>query len=147
ATSVLVGMQPVLTQVPPKRCRSMMATRKPAPASRCASDGPAWPVPITMASKLDMAALSSGTSLREHQLIGGHCPRRVGAASGNHDGFAHVGHGGGIAHLMQDTAFELVEGAAPRRRLNGAPGAGVASLPAHANAGRAEVHVLGVVLR
>ena len=47
---VLVGVQPVLMQVPPNDLRSMMATRCPAPASRFASDGPAWPLPIMIAS-------------------------------------------------------------------------------------------------
>ncbi len=47
---VLVGMQPVLTQVPPNNLRSMMATFFPAPASRTASDGPACPVPMMIAS-------------------------------------------------------------------------------------------------
>ena len=44
--SVLVGMQPVLTQVPPKRLRSIMATVMPALVIRPASDGPAWPAPL-----------------------------------------------------------------------------------------------------
>src|SRR5436305_1274411 len=48
---VLVGMQPVLTQVPPNSLRSITATCIPAPAVRAASDGPACPVPITIASK------------------------------------------------------------------------------------------------
>src|SRR6478672_5077168 len=43
-------MQPVLTQVPPNRLRSIIATLNPAPASRTASGGPACPVPITIAS-------------------------------------------------------------------------------------------------
>ncbi|MEZ5289023.1 MAG: hypothetical protein R2712_30325 [Vicinamibacterales bacterium] len=51
ATSALVGMQPVFTQVPPKRARSMMAVRRPAFASRAARGGPACPVPMTIASK------------------------------------------------------------------------------------------------
>ncbi len=50
ATSVFVGMQPVLTQVPPTFPRSTMATFMPAPASRAAREGPAWPVPMTIAS-------------------------------------------------------------------------------------------------
>src|SRR5262245_4654156 len=50
ATSVFVGMQPVLTQVPPKRLRSMIAAFIPVPASQTASNGPACPVPITIAS-------------------------------------------------------------------------------------------------
>ena len=44
ATSAFVGMQPVLTQVPPKSLRSMMATRIPAavrrPAGRTGLAGP-----------------------------------------------------------------------------------------------------------
>jgi hypothetical protein len=50
ATSVLVGMQPVLTQVPPNRLRSTIAVFIPAPVSRPASDGPACPVPMIIAS-------------------------------------------------------------------------------------------------
>src|ERR1700676_296795 len=50
ATSVLVGMQPTLTQVPPKRLRSRIAVLRPRLARRTASDGPAWPVPMTIAS-------------------------------------------------------------------------------------------------
>jgi hypothetical protein len=46
----LVGMQPVLTQVPPKTLRSMTATFMPAPARRESHVGPAWPVPMTIAS-------------------------------------------------------------------------------------------------
>src|SRR5262245_38383051 len=51
ATSVLVGMHPVLTQVPPGWPRSITATFQPSAAMRRASAGPDWPVPITMASK------------------------------------------------------------------------------------------------
>ncbi|MFO1060377.1 MAG: hypothetical protein U1E53_25825 [Dongiaceae bacterium] len=43
ATSVLVGMQPVLTQVPPNHLRSTIAVRIPAAASCAASGGPARP--------------------------------------------------------------------------------------------------------
>ena len=53
---VLVGVQPVLTQVPPKSLRSITATFCPACASRLASDGPAWPVPMMMASKFGIDA-------------------------------------------------------------------------------------------
>src|SRR5262245_29422806 len=47
-------MQPVLTQVPPKSFRSMMATFIPAPAKRWASGVPACPVPIIIASNVFM---------------------------------------------------------------------------------------------
>ena len=52
AMSVLVGVQPVLTQVPPNRWRSTMATVMPAPVSLEARVGPAWPAPIMMASNV-----------------------------------------------------------------------------------------------
>src|ERR1044071_9854813 len=45
-------MQPVLTHVPPNSLRSTIATFIPAPASRTASDGPACPVPMTIATYL-----------------------------------------------------------------------------------------------
>ena len=50
AISVLVGVQPVLMQVPPKSLRSMIATFQPAATSRRARAGPACPVPMTIAS-------------------------------------------------------------------------------------------------
>jgi hypothetical protein len=50
AISALVGMQPLLTQVPPNRLRSMIAVLRPACARRTASEGPACPVPMTMTS-------------------------------------------------------------------------------------------------
>ena len=50
ATIVLVGMHPVLMQVPPNSLRSITATCMPDAARRPASDGPAWPAPMTMAS-------------------------------------------------------------------------------------------------
>ncbi len=43
-------MQPVLTQVPPTAPRSTIATFMPAAERRAASAGPAWPVPMMMAS-------------------------------------------------------------------------------------------------
>ena len=43
-------MHPVLTHVPPKCFRSTTATFMPAVDKRAASAGPAWPVPITIAS-------------------------------------------------------------------------------------------------
>src|SRR3954469_25503828 len=42
-------MQPSLTQEPPKCSRSIRAVRKPARASRTARNGPAWPLPMTIA--------------------------------------------------------------------------------------------------
>src|SRR5262249_32938008 len=51
ATSVLVGMHPVLTHVPPNFCRSMIAAVMPAAENRSARDGPACPVPMMIASK------------------------------------------------------------------------------------------------
>src|SRR6516225_4450862 len=59
----LVGVQPVLTQVPPTRWRSTTATFIPAPARRNAKDGPAWPVPMIIASKSGMTTLSSSRRL------------------------------------------------------------------------------------
>jgi hypothetical protein len=50
ATSVLVGMQPSLTQVPPRCSRSTSTVFMPASARRTASDGAAWPLPMTIAS-------------------------------------------------------------------------------------------------
>src|SRR5580692_3852750 len=44
-------MHPVFTQVPPNLSRSIIATVLPAPANRAAMGGPAWPVPIIIASK------------------------------------------------------------------------------------------------
>ena len=63
ATSVLVGLQPVFTQVPPTRWRSMMATFIPAAFSRPARAGPACPAPIMMASNGRLGALSFVTSI------------------------------------------------------------------------------------
>src|SRR6516164_7344301 len=64
---VLVGVQPVLMQVPPRCSCSISATAKPRSASFCDSGFPAWPEPITMASKRGMVAtpffLSLGFSI------------------------------------------------------------------------------------
>src|SRR5215467_7847156 len=68
ATSVLVGMHPVFTQVPPNLWRSMMATVLPAAAKRAARDGPAWPVPMMMASKCFMRPLRLGPRLGAYPL-------------------------------------------------------------------------------
>src|ERR1700733_4784587 len=64
ATRVLVGVQPVLTQVPPNRWRSTMATLMPAVVRRSTSEGPAWPAPTTMASKVLFTAESLLRELR-----------------------------------------------------------------------------------
>ena len=50
AISALVGMQPLLTQVPPTSLRSMMAVLRLDLPRRTASGGPAWPVPMMIAS-------------------------------------------------------------------------------------------------
>ena len=57
---VLVGMQPVLTQVPPNSLRSTMATFMPAAVRRPAREGPAWPVPMMMASKVLLVGAGAG---------------------------------------------------------------------------------------
>src|SRR5262249_44286356 len=49
---------PLLTQVPPTSLRSMIAVLRPALPSRTASDGPAWPVPMTIASNSRVMRLS-----------------------------------------------------------------------------------------
>jgi hypothetical protein len=64
ATSVLVGMQPVLTQVPPKSLRSITATDMPAAVSRPASGGPAWPAPI-MAAWIGLAPKQNSSGGKE----------------------------------------------------------------------------------
>ncbi len=56
ATSVFVGVHPVLTQVPPKRWRSTTATVIPAAAKRAYQRRTAWPAPMTMASNVLIAA-------------------------------------------------------------------------------------------
>ena len=59
ATSVLVGMQPELTQVPPTSLRSITATVWPASVSLPASGGPAWPAPTMIAS--NFSAIERGS--------------------------------------------------------------------------------------
>src|SRR5688572_7273291 len=54
-------MQPVLTQVPPTRWRSISATFMPAPVSRPARAGPAWPAPTMIAS--NACALTRGSQM------------------------------------------------------------------------------------
>src|SRR5262249_40319069 len=51
AIMVLVGVQPLLIQVPPSCAASAISTRLPAAASRAASGTPACPLPITMMSR------------------------------------------------------------------------------------------------
>src|SRR5262245_22035100 len=43
-------MHPVFTHVPPNLCLSIIATVIPAAVRRAAKGGPAWPVPIIIAS-------------------------------------------------------------------------------------------------
>src|SRR4029434_5376329 len=59
--SVFVGMHPVFTHEPPNLWRSIIATAMPAAANRAAKGGPAWPVPMMMASKCRVI----GRSLRQ----------------------------------------------------------------------------------
>src|SRR5271165_2783442 len=59
ATIALGGVHPALTQVPPNSFRSIIATLRPALASRTAREGPAWPAPTTIASKVCLMALLS----------------------------------------------------------------------------------------
>src|SRR5579863_5385700 len=58
ATSVFVGVHPVFTHVPPNLWRSITATVLPARANRAARGGPAWPVPIMIASKCFIVVLN-----------------------------------------------------------------------------------------
>ena len=78
ATGVLVGVYPVLTQVPPKNLRSTTATFRPAPASRRASDGPDCPVPMMIASNLSIGFLVAVPDPNEARIVpvlgrGGEC--------------------------------------------------------------------------
>ena len=59
ATRVLVGIHPVLTQVPPISLRSTTATVWPASVNRPASGGPACPAPTTIASNRRVIRCSS----------------------------------------------------------------------------------------
>src|SRR3954469_22576724 len=59
ATNVLVGMQPVLTHVPPTSLRSITATVCPASVSLPASGGPAWPAPTMIASNFSAMNVDS----------------------------------------------------------------------------------------
>ena len=58
ATSVLVGMQPTFTQVPPNNLRSMMAAFMPSRVMRAARAGPDWPVPMMIASNFSAKSAS-----------------------------------------------------------------------------------------
>src|ERR1700716_3694635 len=62
ATSVLVGMQPTFTQVPPRSLRSISAVLMPSLSRRAQSAGAACPVPMTMASKCSGMGLLLGRS-------------------------------------------------------------------------------------
>src|SRR5712671_6414150 len=73
ATSVLVGMQPTLTQVPPTSLRSISAALIPSLSRRAHSAGAACPVPMTMASKRSaMAASAVYAADQEQAVVGGH---------------------------------------------------------------------------
>src|ERR1051326_3622405 len=118
-------MQPVFTQVPPNALRSMIATFMPALANRAARGGPACPVPMMIASNCCCMALlrfdAPGRPWR--------------GALGRRDIEPH--------RLMQDNTFERIELALPGGTLDRLPRIGVARFPPHANAGGAEIDVLG----
>src|SRR6185369_2479697 len=73
-------MQPVFTHVPPNLLRSMTATDLPAAENRAARDGPAWPVPMMIASKRFIAVTGNLRSLsRNHQARAvSHCEAATG---------------------------------------------------------------------
>src|SRR6185369_515826 len=73
ATSVFVGVHPVFTHVPPNLSRSIIATVMPAAANRSARDGPAWPVPMMIASKcrvIDCSLWQRFAGLLVHHVLG-----------------------------------------------------------------------------
>src|SRR6266496_783549 len=70
-------MQPLLTQVPPNRLRSIIATFIPVSASRTARDGPAWPVPITIASYLVAIGHTSARVTVVYNFQGSYQPLRT----------------------------------------------------------------------
>src|SRR5712691_2138081 len=65
AIRVFVGMQPVFTQVPPNNFRSTTAIFMPASTKRAASDGPACPVPMMMASNFCIFVTSTRATPNE----------------------------------------------------------------------------------
>src|ERR1051326_4112921 len=123
-------MQPVLTQVPPNSLRSTTATRMPASASRAASGGPACPVPMMMASNFCMVTARSFCNLRLKGLkFGSSGGRRVERP-----------------RPVENNAFQRIELALPRRRRDCPLRIDISGFPARADARRAEVDVLGVIL-
>src|SRR5919198_5673448 len=58
----LVGVQPVLMQVPPKCSFSISATLQPRSARLCASGLPPWPEPMIIASYFIVDPLPSPTA-------------------------------------------------------------------------------------
>src|SRR5271165_6415614 len=80
---VLVGVQPVLMQVPPRWAFSIMATVHPWSAREAAIGFPAWPLPIMIASYFML--ISMGVLVRNvclsRSLSRGHEPVRK--ADGN----------------------------------------------------------------
>jgi hypothetical protein len=66
----LVGVHPVLTQVPPKSLRSMIATCQPAPTNRRAKAGPACPVPMMIAWYSSMATSGDAVWVDQVHRIG-----------------------------------------------------------------------------
>src|SRR3546814_14747434 len=80
AINVLVGMQPVLTHVPPTYLRSISATRMPASVRRPARNGPAWPAPMMIASNLRADEVISPKSPRTGDGL--QTDSKIGRASG-----------------------------------------------------------------
>src|SRR5262245_55506781 len=122
----------------------MMATRWPRSASRCASAGPACPVPMMIASKLGMALppfLSERVLARVARQRGRLRGVRFAQAAAPHflEQWRAVG-------LVQDYALEGIEAAFPGRRGERGPRMRIARLPAPGDTVPAEVDVLGVIL-
>src|SRR5262245_33575464 len=122
-----------------------MATRWPRSASRWASDGPACPVPMMIASKLGMAlpplhlvrrALRRSSS--ELRCARGRWQRQAAAP-----GFLQGWRAGG---LVQDNALEGIEAAFPGCRGDRGLRVAVTRLPAPGDTLTAEIDVLAVIL-
>src|SRR5258706_10720581 len=67
-TSVLVGMQPTLTQVPPRSLRSTIAVFRPSAPRRAVRAGPACPATMTTASKCSGTRIAAGRSRFDRRM-------------------------------------------------------------------------------